>query len=85
MKRDSFEQASRLNLKSQESENTLYIPKLWNNSLKKHFPMYSERERLRRIRQIATGQLTHSNGLAWPGQVIFRSNGKKYLQRPFTR
>ena len=58
---------------------------LWNNSLKKHFPMYSERERLRRIRQIATGPLTHSNGLAWPRQVIFRSNGKKYLQRPFTR
>ena len=30
MKRDSFEQASRLNLKFQESENTLYIPKLWH-------------------------------------------------------
>ena len=30
MKSNSFEQASRLNLKFQESENTLYIPKLWH-------------------------------------------------------
>lgn len=56
---------------------------LWNPLLKKSFPMYSEKERLRRIRQIATGQLTRSNGLAWPGQAISKSNGKLYLQRPF--
>lgn len=56
---------------------------LWNPLLKKVFPMYSERERLRRIRQITTGQLTRSNGLAWPGQAISKSNGKLYLQRPF--
>jgi hypothetical protein len=56
---------------------------LWNPSFKKSFPVYSERECLRRIRQIATGQLTCSNGLAWPGQVISKSDGKLYLHRPF--
>ena len=49
----------------------------------KSYPRSSEGERLRRARQIAKGQLTRANGLAWPGQVISRPDGKLYLQRPF--
>lgn len=58
-------------------------PPLRNSSPKKSYPRSSEGERLRRARQIAKGQLTRANGLAWPGQVISRPDGKLYLQRPF--
>ena len=75
------------------AQRLLYMPELASASYlrpalldklpKKSFSRSSEGERLRRARQIAKGQLTRANGLAWPGQVISRPDGKLYLQRPF--
>lgn len=49
----------------------------------KTYTKSSEKERFRRARQIAKGQLTQANGLVWPGQLISRPDGKLYIQRPF--
>jgi hypothetical protein len=49
----------------------------------KTYPHSSTKEAARRARQIAKGQLTRSNGLVWPGQLISRPDGKLYLQRPY--
>ena len=59
------------------------LPTLINWRMGKSYPRSSEGERLRRARQIAKGQLTHANGLARPGQVISKPDGKLYLKRPF--
>jgi hypothetical protein len=46
-------------------------------------PHGSAGEAARRARQIAKGQLTRSNGLVWPGQLISRADGKLYIRRPY--
>lgn len=51
----------------------------------KVYPRSSDGETARRARQITKGQLTQSNGLVWPGQLISRPDGKLYLRRPFAR
>jgi hypothetical protein len=49
----------------------------------KTYPHGSTKEAARRARHITKGQLTRSNGLVWPGQLISRVDGKLYIRRPY--